>query len=409
MPEPKKRKIIDKNLRVPYALAVHGKEEENAVLNVLKNHKTQGGDNIRQFESSVSALFGKKHGVMVNSGSSANLLAVELLNLKKGSEVITPILTFSTTLAPLIQKGLTPVFIDVELGSYQINAEAIVEAISNKTKALFVPSLIGNIPNLKKIKDIAKEHNLIFVEDSCDTLGGKYEGKPTGLYSDISTTSFYGSHIITAAGGGGMICVNNEDWDRKARILRGWGRASSVNESEDLTLRFSSTLNDIPYDSKFIFEEIGYNFWPLEISAAFGLEQLKKLNKFGAIRKHNFDILNQIFSKYKDLFVLPSQSKKVETNWLAYPLLIKEEADFTRKDITIYLEENNVQTRPVFTGNVLYQPAFKDVKHRNSSEYYPNADNITKNAFLIGCHQGIQEKHIEKLKQLFENFVSEFK
>jgi len=220
--------------RVPYALAVHDKEEEEAVLSVLRNHKTIIGEKTQEFEKKVAALFGKKYGTMVNSGSSANLLAFELLDLPKGSEVITPVLTFSTTLAPIIQKQLIPVFIDVEPGSYLINIGEMEDAIGEKTKALMIPSLLGNVPDMKRIKKAADENSLSFIEDSCDTLGATFEGSPTGIFSDISTTSFYGSHVITAAGGGGMICINDVELYRKCKMLRGWGRSSAVDESEDI-------------------------------------------------------------------------------------------------------------------------------------------------------------------------------
>ncbi len=396
------------NLRVPYALAVHGKEEEEAVVRVLRNHKTILGEYTKEFESKVANIFGKEHGIMVNSGSSANLLAVELLNLPKGSEVITPVLTFSTTVAPLLQKNITPVFMDVELGSYQIQLDKIEEAINKNTKALMIPSLLGNVPDMKALRRIADRHGLLFVEDSCDTLGATYEARPTGAYSDMSTTSFYGSHIITAAGGGGMLCVNRKEWDRRARILRGWGRSSAVTESESLEERFVSKLNDMPYDSKFIFEEVAYNFLPLELSSAFGLEQLKKLDKFTEIRRENFNRLTRLLSKYKNLFLLPKQSEKVKTSWLAYPLTILEKAPFTRQDITFYLEKNGVQTRPVFTGNILNQPAFSSLKPKGKDPEYPNANYIMRNAFVIGCHHGLGDEHLEKLEYLFDEFLGRF-
>src|SRR3989344_324183 len=204
-------------LRVPYALSVHGKEEEDAVIDLLKNHKTILGEKTNEFESKVASLFGKKHGIMVNSGSSANLIAIELLKMAKDSEVVTPILTFSTTLSPIIQKGLTPVFVDVELGKYIIDIKQMKESITNKTKCLMIPSLLGNVPDLPSINKIAKENNLFYIEDSCDTLGATFKGEPTGKYSDISTTSFYGSHIISGAGGGGMICVNDSSWHRRGK------------------------------------------------------------------------------------------------------------------------------------------------------------------------------------------------
>ncbi len=216
--------------RVPYGLAVHDEEEENAVLEVIRNNQTIMGKRVKEFENKVASLFGKKFGVMVNSGSSANLLAFELLNLPENSEIITPILTFATTLAPIIQKRLTPVFVDVEPETYLINVNDIEKMINKHTKALMIPSLLGNIPDLKRIRKIADDHNLIFIEDSADTLGATFENTPTGKYSDISTTSFYGSHVITAAGEGGMICVNSNEWEKRAKILRGWGRTSAITE-----------------------------------------------------------------------------------------------------------------------------------------------------------------------------------
>ena len=393
--------------RIPYGLAVHGEEEENAVLEVIRNKQTIMGKRVKEFENKVASLFGKKFGVMVNSGSSANLLAFELLNLPENSEVITPILTFATTLAPIIQKQLTPVFVDVEPETYLINVNDIEKMIGKHTKALMIPSLLGNIPDLKRIKKIADDHNLIFIEDSADTLGATFENMPTGNYSDISTTSFYGSHIITAAGEGGMICLNNNEWEKRARILRGWGRTSAVTESEDVEERYRSSLDEIPYDSKFIFEEIGYNFLPTEISAAFGLVQLKKLQKFKKIRNENFNKLREFFYDL-DYFILPKQHQSAETAWLAFPLTITPDAPFSRLEIIKHLEKNKIQTRPVFTGNVLRQPAFKNVLHKNLEMEFPNANNIMKNSFLIGCNQGLTLTHIEKIMEVFRAFLDKY-
>lgn len=393
--------------RVPYALATHDKEEEEAVLDVLRNHKTILGEKTKEFEKKVATLFGKKYGIMVNSGSSANLLAFELLSLPKRSEVITPVVTFSTTLSPIIQKQLIPVFVDIEPGSYLIDMDKMEDAIGENTKALMIPSLLGNVPDMKRIKKVADENSLIFIEDSCDTLGATFEGVPTGIYSDISTTSFYGSHVITAAGGGGMICVNDVERYRKCKMLRGWGRSSAVDESEDIKKRFGVKLAGLPYDSKFIFEEIGYNFLPLEISAAFGLAQLKKLGTFSDIRRDNFLRLTEFFSQY-DYFILPKQLPSVKTPWLAFPLTIQSDAPFSRLDIVTYLEENGIQTRPVFTGNVLRQPAFKNIDYKNHDKDYPVANNIMKNSFVIGCHQAISQKHIMKIKQTIRTFLDRF-
>ena len=393
--------------RIPYALAVHDEDEENAVLEVIKNHQTIIGKRVREFENKIASLFGKKFGVMVNSGSSANLLAIEILNLPKNSEVITPVLTFATTIAPIIQKQLTPVFVDVEPETYLINVNDIEKMIGKNTKALMIPSLLGNIPDLKRIRKIADDHNLIFIEDSCDTLGATFENIPTGNYSDISTTSFYGSHIITAGGEGGMLCMNNSELEIKARILREWGRTSAITESESIEDRYSSSLNEIPYDSKFIFKEIGYNFLPTEISAAFGLAQLKKLQKFKKIRNENFNKLKEFFSDF-DYFILPKRHQLSESAWMSFPLTITQNAPFSRLEIVKHLEKNQIQTRPVFTGNVLHQPAFKNVLHKNLEMEFPNANNIMKNSFLIGCHQGLSPAHIEKIMKTFRLFFDKY-
>jgi len=394
------------DLRVPYGLAVHDHEEENAVLEVIKNHKTIMGEKVKKFENEIAVLFGKQFGTMVNSGSSANLLTFEILNIPENAEIITPILTFSTTLSPIIKKGLTPVFVDVEPETYIVNIDQVEQSITNKTKALMIPSLLGNVPDLKRLRKIADDNNLIFVEDSADTLGATFDGIPTGKFSDISTTSFYGSHIITAAGEGGLICCNNKKWDEKFRILRGWGRTSAINESEKLEDRFNIKLDDVTYDSKFIFEEIGYNFLPTEISAAFGLIQLQKLKKFTEIRLRNFEKLYSFFSSTK-FFNLPRKLPQVETSWLAFPLTISSDAPFTRLDLVKYLESNGIQTRPIFTGNVLRQPAFKKINYSKhmSIDDFQVANNIMKNSFLIGCNHGLNDQHINKIQQTFLSFL----
>ena len=394
-------------IRVPYGMAVHDSEEENAVLDVIRNHKTIIGEKVKQFEKDIAALFGKELGIMVNSGSSANLLTFEILDIPENSEVITPILTFATTLSPIIKKGLIPVFVDVEPETYIVNISQIEQSITSKTKALMIPSLLGNVPDLKRLRKIADDNNLIFIEDSADTLGATFDGIPTGKFSDVSTTSFYGSHIITAAGEGGMVCCNDEKMDERCRILRGWGRSSAINESEKIEDRFSIKLDNIPYDSKFVFEEIGYNFLPTEISAAFGLVQLKKLNKFAQIRQKNFENLNSFFSNQR-FFKLPKQLPQVKTSWLAFPLTINSDAPFSRIEIVKHLESHGIQTRPVFTGNVLRQPAFEKINYKNIGNNYDVANNIMKNSFIIGCNHGLNEKHLEKIKVVFKSFLDKF-
>ena len=400
----------NKNMRVPYAQAVYGEEEINAVVEVLKDPlKISPGIKVKEFETEISNTFGKKHGIMVNSGSSANLLAVESLRPESGDEVITPVLTFGTTVAPIIQKGVKPIFVDVIPGTYQIDIAQIVSAISPKTKALMIPSLLGNISEMDTLQEIAKKHNLIFIEDSADTLGATYKGRPTGEYSDISTTSFYASHIITAAASGGMVMAHNDDVVDRIKVLASWGRSSTLfgnhEQSEDINKRFASTIDDIPYDAKFVFSEIGYNFQSNEIAAAFGLEQLKRLPGFTEKRVAHFSRLISFFSRFEEYFILPIQHKDVKTNWLAFPLTIKKGAPFTRGEITRHLEEKNIQTRPIFTGNILRQPAYKHLIQYQLTKEFPVADDIMMNGFVIGCHHGLIAEQLDYLEYTIEAFI----
>lgn len=402
-----------KTIRVPYAQAVYGKEEVGAVLKVLKNPlKLAPGAGVASFEEKIAKIFGKEEGIFVNSGSSANLVALEALDLKPGSEVITPVLTFGTTVAPLLQKGLVPVFVDVTEGTYLCDVDQIEKAITSKTKALMIPSLLGNIPDLERLQKIAKKHNLYLIDDSCDTLGATFAGKPTGAYSDVSTTSFYASHIITAAATGGMACFKDKKLARRARIIAAWGRESTMfgthEDSEDIRKRFSGSLAGETYDAKFLFTEIGYNFQSTELSAAFGLEQLKKLKLFSKRRKDRFNELYAFAKEYEQFFILPKQDKRTKTNWLAFPLTLKDTAPFTRLDITKYLEENNIQTRPIFTGTILAQPAFKNIRHRKAVKSFPVSDHVMRNGFLIGAHHGLTDAQVKYLKVTLRKFLNEF-
>ncbi len=397
-------------LRVSYATTRYGKEEVRAVLDVLRNPtKIVAGLRVHIFEKKIAKLFGKRFGIMVNSGSSANLLALSSLNLPKGSEVITPALTFSTTLAPIVQLGLTPVFADVEPGKYIINIHDVEKLITKKTKALMIPLLLGNVPDLAQLRNLAKKHNLYFIEDSCDTLGTRFYNKPTGVYSDVSTTSFYASHIITAAGRGGMVLFNGPLLARRALLMANWGRESTLygahEQSEEIKKRFRKTIAGKRYDGKFIFSEIGYNFQPTEIEAAFGLEQLKKLPDIEKKRKKNFKRLFSFFQQYNKYFILPQSDPRAEVNWLAFPLTLRKEAPFSRFDLSIYLEKHNIQTRPIFTGNVLRQPGFAHIEKRIQRGGYPISDHIMQNGILVGCHHGLEENHLSHLENVFRNFL----
>ena len=355
--------------RVFYAQAVYGREEIDAVVNVLENQSLalMTGPSVTQFEARVAALFGKAYGLMVNSGSSANLLAIAALGLSPGNEVITPALTFSTTVAPLVQHGLVPVFVDVEADTYNIDAGLVEAMIGPKTRAMMIPNLIGNLPEWASLREIADRHGLKVIEDSADTIGSKYRGEPTGSLSDIATTSFYASHIVTCGGFGGAVCINDPELERRAKLLRGWGRSSSIlGESEATEDRFNMSISGIDYDAKFVFESPGYNFLPSEMAAAFGLVQLDRLENYADRRVRNFGALTAFFHEYENWFILPRQTKETYTPWLAVPLVVRDNAPFTRRQLQLHFEDQGIQTRTVFTGNILRQPGFSDIDCRTS-------------------------------------------
>lgn len=393
--------------RVFYAEAVYGEAEKEAVNNVLKN-PTQlvGGEYTTAFESEVASLFGKPHGVMTNSGSSALLLAIESLELSRDAEVITPLTTFSTTVTPLVKNDVLPVFVDVDIGSYQVTVDNVKDAITEKTEAILIPSLIGNIPNWPALADLAETNDLYVIEDSADTIGATIQGTPTGEYTDVSVTSFYGSHIITAFGGGGMVCFNDHHQMTRAKKLRGWGRKSAANEDITIDERLTEQRGEITYDSKFLFDHAGYNFLPLEASAAFGLEQLNRLDDFIDARKQNFETLTTFFRQYDDWFILPVERDDVDTAWHSYPLTITENAPFTRVELVKHLEYNNIQTRSLWTGNILKHPGFQDIDCR-VHDTAENADYIMENSFVIGCHQALDETDLKYMQSVFTEFLTE--
>ncbi len=396
--------------KIYYGKAVYDHKEINAVINVLKNHGLTliDGPKVKKLERSVAKIFGKKFGLMVNSGSSANLLALSSFKFKKGMEVITPNLTFSTTVAPIYQLGLIPHFVGVEKNKFIADPYQIEKCINRKTVAIMIPNLLGNIADWKKIKSIANKYNLKVIEDSADTIGYTINNKHTGKYSDITTNSFYASHIINGAGTGGIVCFNDYKLYEKAKLLRGWGRSSAIfNESENASKRFNVKISGIDYDAKYIFSDLGYNFLPSEISAAFALEQLKKLKNNISIRNKNFEYLKQFFSNFREFFNLPEQNTGVKTPWLAFPLVIKKNSFFNRKKLQIFFEKNHIQTRTIFTGNILKQPVMKNRKYKKHPKCNPIADDVMKNGILLGCHQGMNKSDLDYICKMFKKFINQ--
>jgi CDP-6-deoxy-D-xylo-4-hexulose-3-dehydrase len=367
----------------PNKFESYGEDEIKAVESCLRDGWLAGfGPRTVEFERRVSDLFGKKHGLFVNSGSSAVLLALASLDLKPGDEVVTPACGFSTTVGPIVQLGLTPVFCDAGLNQYVPNVDNINTAITEKTKCLLIPNLIGNVPDWKAIREAFPD--LILIEDSADTI-------IMNECTDISTTSFYASHVITAGGSGGMVMFNKEEHLKRAAMYRDWGRIG--DNLEEPSARFNYSVDGIPYDWKFLYGVMGYNFKSSEMNAAFGLIQLDKLENFLHKRRCN---IRRYLDNLKDTtyYTLPDDS--MNPNWLAIPLQCPD-----RMELLTYLEENNVQTRVCFAGNITRHPAFSMYK-----KPFENSDTIMRNGFLLGAHHGMDTDDVDMVCNLLKKFES---
>lgn len=384
--------------RVLYAGSVHDEAEIAAVVEVLRSGPTafRIGRRVREFEEQVAALFGKRRGIAVNSGSSALYLAVELLDLPAGTEVLTSVLTFSTDVASLVRAGLVPVFIDVEPDTYNVDVDAMERLVGPDTRAVLIPNLVGNAPDWDRIRELADRHGLAVIEDSCDALGATLRGTPTGTRSDLSVTSFAASHIITAAGNGGMVLLDDEALRDRGLLLRRWGRSSEVQfyGSRKGDQRFLAQVDGMEYDSLFVFEELGWNFEPSELGAAFGLEQLKKLPENHRVRQRNFAAYQEFFARYPDHVDRPVQLEGLDTAWLAYPFVLRPEGGLARSVFQRELERRGVDTRMVWTGNVTRQPMMRGVAHRADPQGYPNADRVMEHALLLPCGHALTEDDV---------------
>ena len=371
----------------PYKFESYGEAEIKAVEESLRDGWLAGfGPRTTEFEQKIAKEFGKKYGVFVNSGSSACLLAIASLDLEKGSEIITPSLTFSTTLAPIIQLGYVPKFIDSELTTYVPSVNAIIEAITSKTKAIMVPNLIGNKPDWELLRRELMRMNrsdIFVIEDSADTITSTED-------SDISTTSFYASHVITAGGMGGMVMFNKKEHKKRALMFRDWGRIG--DNSENMDDRFTHSVDGLPYDYKFLYGVLGYNMKCAEANAAFGLVQLERFQSFKNIRRANIERYLENLKDVKEL-ILPDDS--IKPNWLAIPLQTKN-----RLELLQFLEKNNIQTRVTFAGNVTRHPVYREYL-----QDFKVADTIMKNGFLLGAHHGMNTDDVDyvcdKIKEFY--------
>jgi len=371
------------------------------------------------FEERFSKLIGQNFGVLTNSGSSANLLAISALKssrfekrLVAGDEVIVAASAFPTTVNPIIQNNLKPVFVDVDVGTYNIDVDQLDKSISPKTRAIFLLHNLGNPCQMKRILEIADKHNLYVIEDNCDALGAKYDGKYTGSFGIMSTCSFYVAHHITM-GEGGIVLADDEKLAVILRSLRDWGRSCTCpvcvvarNPNAQCSKRFKQQFKSLPngYDTRYVYEEIGYNLKPLEFQAAMGLVQLEKLSGFIAKRNENFAKLYDFFKKYEDFFILPVWEAEAQPSWFAFPLTLQERAPFNRQDIIKWYEKCNIETRLLFAGNLIRHPAYEGIPIRVVGDL-KNANKIMDDSFFLGVYPGIDEEKMNFILEKTEEFL----
>jgi CDP-4-dehydro-6-deoxyglucose reductase, E1 len=411
-----KETFVRGETRIGYSGRVYDEKEMLAAVESVLDFWLTLGPKGRDFCESFRKYLGNKYCLVTNSGSSSNLIAISSLcsksianPMKLGDEVITTAVTFPTTLNPIIQNNLMPVFVDIEEDTYNIDAALIEAAITDKTRAIVFAHTLGNPAEMDKIMAIAKKYNLYVVEDTCDALDSIYEGKYCGSFGDFSTFSFYAAHHITM-GEGGAICTNSAELYKAALSLRDWGRACFCQTGEKNPRgacghRFDFKFEGLPdgYDHKYVYSNIGYNMKPLDTQCAIGIEQLKKLPDFTKARKKNFNALYDFMKKYEDRFILPRSLPKAEPSWFAFPLTIREDARFTKKDFVTFLESKLIETRMLFAGNILRQPGYKDIKCRISGEL-KNSEQVLHKTFFLGVYPGITDEKLEYMLDCIEEF-----
>lgn len=404
--------------KIPYAGRVYDDEEMINLVDASLDFYLTAGRFAKQFEQEFASFLGIKYCILTNSGSSANLLAVSALTspkleqrrLKPGDEVITTACAFPTSLNPIIQNSLIPVFLDVDIGTYNVQVDKIEEVLSEKTKAIFLAHTLGNPFNLDKVLEICRRRNLWLIEDSCDALGSKYNGQYTGTFGHIATSSFYPGHHITM-GEGGAVLTNDLLLKRIIVSFRDWGRDCWCEPGHDNTCgkRFGWQLGELPlgYDHKYIYSHIGYNLKVTDMQAAIGLAQLKKLPLFIEARKRNFKILFEELEKYKGYLILPEVLRNSEPCWFGLTISVRQEAPFTRDHIVKYLEQNKIATRMIFAGNILKQPGYKNIKKRVVGDL-KNTDIILNNTFFLGVYPGLTEEKMNYVVNSIKRFFGRY-
>ena len=416
---------------VPYSGNVYSSAEYVAAVESLLSRWLVLGKKGREFETTFPAFLGKSHGVLTNSGSSANLLMVSVLTSKrwrqlpKGAKIITPIVCFPTTLNPIIQNGFEPVFVDVTLPSLNLDLDEVEEILAKDTqkeiKAIMFAHVLGNPPDMDRLMALIKKYDLIFLEDACDALGSTYAGQKLGSFGDISTCSFYPAHHMTM-GEGGFVATNSARLEKIVSSFRDWGRACYCNsvkpgcvlEGTACGNRFKNWLpaaKEIVADHRYVFDEIGYNIKPLELQAAMGLEQLKKLPALDEARRKNFKRLSKIFEPYAKYCHLPKATDKADPCWFAFLLTLKEDAPFVREDIVRHLETDRIQTRSYFAGNILFHPGYTEIadQYDNLKGRFPVAYKVTQNSFFLGTFAGIDEQKLNHIESSVNRFMEKYR
>ena len=411
----KPKQFIPGETYIQYAGRVYDEKEMISLVDSALDFWLTAGRFAKQFEGKFAKFLGVEHCILTNSGSSANLLAISALTspklgerrLQPGDEVITTACAFPTTVNPIIQNNLIPVFIDVDVGTYNIQTDKIEETISKKTKAIFLAHTLGNPFDLDKIQKICEKYNLWLIEDNCDALGSKYNKKYTGTFGNIATFSFYPAHHITM-GEGGALVTNDSKLKKLIVSFRDWGRDCWCEPGCDNTCgkRFGWQLGSLPfgYDHKYIYSHIGYNLKITDMQAAVGVEQLKKLPLFIKSRKNNFKFLYEGLKKYEKYFILPEVESKADPSWFGFPLTVRKDAGFTRDEIVKYLENNKIATRMLFAGNIIRHPSFENVKYR-IYDTLKNTDLIMNNTFWMGVYPGFTEKIINYILEKIDEFL----
>jgi CDP-6-deoxy-D-xylo-4-hexulose-3-dehydrase len=399
---------------IPFARRVYDDKELISLVDSSLDFWLTAGKYASEFEKKFADLLGLKHCLLVNSGSSANLLAMTALTspllgekrLKPGDEVITVAAAFPTTVNPIIQNRLIPVFVDIDLGTYNIKTEQMEKALSKKTKAVFLAHTLANPFDLEAVTKFAKENNLFLIEDCCDAVGSTFNGQAVGTFGDLATVSFYPAHHMTM-GEGGAVLTNSGNMARIVRSFRDWGRDCYCEPGHDNTCgkRFSQQHGTLPfgYDHKYVYSHIGYNLKITDLQAAIGVEQLEKLPRFIETRKRNFATLYKRLKRHRQYLILPETHPKAIPSWFAFPLTVKRNASFTAKELVSFLENRKIMTRKLFAGNITRQPAYQNVPYRVAGDL-SNTDYVMENTFFIGVYPGLTPEMLDYVIRSFDDF-----